>query len=57
VVTITAACQADRSAGATPVSGVTEVVAKRLRFRPPAIQVAAGTEVTWRFEDDTIPTR
>jgi plastocyanin len=54
VVTITAACQADRSADESPVTGVTEVVAKRLRFRPEAIQVAVGTEVTWRFEDSTI---
>ena len=55
VVTLAAACQADRGADATPVSGVTEVVAKRLRFQPPAIQVAAGTEVTWRFADEAIP--
>jgi plastocyanin len=54
LVTVTAACQADPAADATPVSGVTEVVAKRLRFRPPAIQVAAGTEVTWRFEDESV---
>jgi plastocyanin len=54
VVTITAACQDDRAADAPPVSGVTEVVAKRLRFQPPAIQVPTGTEVTWRFEDGTI---
>lgn len=54
VVMITVACQADRAADATPVSGVTEVVAKRLRFRPPAIQVVVGTDVTWRFEDDAI---
>jgi plastocyanin len=54
VVMITAACQADRAADATPVSGVTEVVAKRLRFRPSAIQVVVGTDVTWRFEDDAI---
>ena len=43
------------AAGATPVSGVTEVVAKRFRFQPPAIQVPPGTEVTWRFEDEMIP--
>jgi plastocyanin len=54
VVTITSACQADRAADATPVSGVTEVIAKRLQFQPPAIQVAAGAEVTWRFEDESI---
>jgi hypothetical protein len=50
VVTITAACQADRAADMTPVSGVTEVIAKRLQFQPPA-----RNEVNWRFEDDPIP--
>ena len=58
VVTITSACQArptDRAADAAPVSGVGQVVAEDLRFQPPAIQVAAGTEVTWRFDDGTVP--
>jgi plastocyanin len=43
------------AADAPPVTGVTEVVAKDLRFQPPAIQVEAGTEVTWRFEDGSVP--
>ena len=43
------------AADATPVTGVTEVVAKNLRFQPPAIQVPAGTEVTWRFDDGPVP--
>ena len=58
VFTITSACQGDpgdRAAEATPVTGVTQVVAKDLRFQPPAIQVPAGTEVTWRFDDGSVP--
>jgi plastocyanin len=61
VLTITsaaAACQAGSArsaADAAPVSGVTEVVAKDLRFQPPAIQVPPGTEVTWRFDDGSVP--
>jgi plastocyanin len=54
-----AACQAasaDRSAAdAEPVSGVGDVTAEDLRFQPPAIQVPAGTEVTWHFEDGSVP--
>ncbi|HEX8133899.1 MAG TPA: hypothetical protein VF880_10785 [Actinomycetes bacterium] len=51
VLTITtAACGGGGSsrsaADAAPVTGVTEVTAKDLRFQPPAIQVPAGTEVT-----------
>jgi plastocyanin len=37
------------------VTGVTEVAAKDNRFTPAAIQVPAGTEVTWRFEDGFVP--
>jgi plastocyanin len=60
VLTITlAACGGGGStrsaADAPPVTGVTEVVAKKLRFQPPAIQVPAGTEVTWRFDDGSVP--
>jgi plastocyanin len=40
---------------AAPVTGVTEVAAKDNKFTPPAIQVPAGTEVTWRFEDGFVP--
>jgi plastocyanin len=58
VLTITlAACQdgsGDRAAEATPVTGVTEVLAKDLRFKPPAIEVPAGTQVTWRFDDGSV---
>jgi plastocyanin len=61
VLTITSAvvaCQpgsARSAADAAPVTGVTEVVAKDLRFQPPAIQVPPGTEVTWRFDDGSVP--
>jgi plastocyanin len=37
------------------VTGVTEVAAKDNRFTPAAIQVPAGTEVTWKFEDGLVP--
>jgi plastocyanin len=53
-----AACQAGSAASpadAPPVRGVTEVEAKDLKFLPPAIEVPAGTEVTWRFVDGSVP--
>jgi plastocyanin len=43
------------AAGAAPVAGVTKVAAKDNRFTPPAIQVPAGTAVTWTFEDRFVP--
>jgi plastocyanin len=43
------------AASAAPVVGVTEVEAKDSRFAPPAIQVPAGTTVTWRFKDGFVP--
>ena len=59
VLTITSgACgsgSARSAADAAPVTGVTEVVAKDLRFQPPAIEVPPGTEVTWRFDDGSVP--
>jgi plastocyanin len=59
VLTFTlAACQAGSAASradAPPVAGVTTVDAKDLEFRPPAIQVEPGTEVTWRFVDGSVP--
>jgi plastocyanin len=42
-------------AGAAPVTGVTQVAAKDDRFTPPAIQVPAGTAVTWTFKDGLVP--
>jgi plastocyanin len=38
-----------------PADGVTEVVAEDNRFSPAAIQVPAGTEVTWAFQDGLVP--
>jgi plastocyanin len=57
VFTLTA-CQGPddgSDADAPPVSGVTTVDAKDLKFQPPAIQVPPGTEVTWRFVDGSVP--
>ena len=42
-------------ADAASVTGVTEVAAKDNRFTPAAIQVPAGTEVTWTFKDRFVP--
>jgi plastocyanin len=53
-----AACTGQGGAGgadSAPVVGVTQVAAKDNRFTPPAIQVPAGTEVTWSFEDRFVP--
>jgi plastocyanin len=59
VLTFTlAACQSGSAASpadAPPVRGVTTVDAKDLKFLPPAIEVAPGTEVTWRFVDGSVP--
>jgi plastocyanin len=38
-----------------PAKGVTEVVAKDISFSPAAIQVRAGTKVTWSFQDGPVP--
>jgi plastocyanin len=53
-----AACQTGSAASPAahqPVKGVTTVEAKDLKFLPPAIEVAPGTEVTWRFDDGPVP--
>jgi plastocyanin len=42
-------------ADAASVTGVTKVAAKDNEFTPPAIQVPAGTEVTWTFKDRFVP--
>jgi plastocyanin len=42
-------------ADAAPVTGVTQVAAKDNKFTPSAIQVPAGTEVTWTFKDGFVP--
>ena len=59
-VLVLAGCGGDEGGGnaaadAAPVTGVTEVAAKANRFSPGAIQVPAGTAVTWRFEDGFVP--
>jgi plastocyanin len=45
----------DAGAGAAPVTGVTEVGAEDNHFSPAAIQVPAGTTVTWEFNDRFVP--
>jgi|SRR6266540_3462342 len=40
---------------ATPAKGVTEVQAHDQRFAPVVIQVPAGTTVTWKFSDGSVP--
>jgi plastocyanin len=40
---------------ATPVKGVDTVVAKDMKFLPPVIEVTAGTQVTWTFDDRGVP--
>jgi plastocyanin len=53
-----AACQTGPDAApadSQPVKGETTVEAKDLKFLPPAIEVAPGTEVTWRFDDGSVP--
>ena len=55
---VLAGCGDDEGGGGAevaPVTGVTEVAAKDNHFAPAAIQVPAGTEVTWRFEDGFVP--
>ena len=42
-------------AGDAPVTGVTEVAAEGDHFSPAAIQVPAGTTVTWEFNDRFVP--
>jgi plastocyanin len=58
---VLAGCGGDEGGGsgagadAAPVTGVTRVTAKDNRFTPAAIQVPAGTAVTWTFKDGFIP--
>jgi plastocyanin len=55
-VLVLAACAGggDNPADATPVK-TSEVVAKDMRFDPAAIEVPAGTTVTWSFQDGGTP--
>jgi plastocyanin len=55
---VLAGCGGDEGgggAGAAPVTGVTEVAAEDNHFSPAAIQVPAGTTVTWEFKDRFVP--
>jgi plastocyanin len=55
---VLAGCGGDEGGGgadAAPVTGVTQVTAKDNRFTPAAIQVPAGTTVTWAFKDGFVP--
>ena len=55
---VLAGCGGDKGGGgadAAPVTGVTQVTAKDNRFTPAAIQVPAGTTVTWAFKDGFVP--
>jgi plastocyanin len=45
----------DGGADAAPVTSVTEVAAEDNRFSPAAVQVPAGTRVTWEFKDRFVP--
>jgi len=55
-VVVLAACSGggDGAAAATPVK-TGEVVAKDSRFNPAAVEVPAGTTVTWKFQDGSVP--
>jgi plastocyanin len=56
---VLACCGGDDGGGggaeAAPATGVTQVAAKDNRFTPAAIQVPAGTTVTWTFKDGFVP--
>ena len=55
---VLAGCGGDEGGGgaeADPVTGVSQVTAKDNRFTPAAIQVPAGTTVTWAFKDGFVP--
>ena len=56
---VLAGCGGDEGGGeradAAPVTGVTQVDAKDSQFTPAAIQVPAGTAVTWTFKDRFVP--
>jgi plastocyanin len=55
-VVVLAACSGggDGAAAATPVKA-SEVVAKDTRFNPATVEVPAGTTVTWKFQDGSVP--
>jgi plastocyanin len=55
-VALFAACSEDEDlSSATPATGVTEVVVEDMTYSPRAIEVPAGTTVTWTFADGNTP--
>ena len=56
---VLAGCGGDKGGGGDdavpPATGVSQVTARDNRFTPAAIQIPAGTEVTWIFKDGFVP--
>ena len=54
---VLAGCGADeaKTPDDQPVTGVTEVSMKNLQFKPKTIKVPVGTEITWKFDDGSVP--
>lgn len=40
---------------APPVTGVTEISMRNLRFSPQVVQVPPRTTITWKFDDGSVP--
>ena len=51
ILVLLAGCAAQTSAAAAPVETAQVTMPPSYRFEPPAIQVIAGTTVTWRNSD------
>jgi plastocyanin len=58
-VALLAGCSGGSAQGSAsseaPAKGVTEVAAKQSKFTPAAIEVPAGTKVTWTLADGSVP--
>jgi plastocyanin len=54
LIALAGCSRADGSGGAV-VKGVTEIVVKADRFTPGTVEIPAGTRLTWRFEDGSVP--
>ena len=52
IIVLLAGCAAQTSAAAAPVETAQVTMPPSYRFDPPAIQVPAGTTVTWRNSDN-----
>lgn len=48
---LAAACGGESLDDVAPVAGVTSIAVEDNRFEPRVIEVDAGTEVTWRWDD------